>query len=80
MRLPGRGCCFKTGQLRDDVQETSLSMETRSRGDMLPLKQKLHKLGRGHWFHFFSQPADGQTMNARQQPAVTPLGTPALTS
>ena len=48
-------------------------METRSRGDMLPLKQKLHKLGRGHWFHFFSQPADGQTMNARQQSAVTPL-------
>ena len=40
---------------------------------MLPLKQKLHELGRGHWLDFFSQPADGQTMNARQQPAVTPL-------
>jgi hypothetical protein len=40
---------------------------------MLPLKQKTHELGRSYWLDFFSQPADSQTMNARQQPAVTPL-------
>jgi hypothetical protein len=74
MRLPSRGCGFETGQLRDDVQKTGLAMETRSRGDMLPLKQKLHELGRSHWLNFFSQPADGQTMNARQQTAMTPFG------
>ena len=38
MRLPGRGCRFEAGQLHDDVQETSLAMETRPRRDMLPLK------------------------------------------
>ena len=38
MRLPGRGCSFEAGQLRDDVQETGLAMEARPRGDMLPLK------------------------------------------
>src|SRR5438477_254384 len=38
MRLPGRGCSFEAAQLRDDVQETGLAMETRTREDMLPLK------------------------------------------
>src|SRR5262245_4717750 len=36
MRLPSRGCGFKTRQLRDDIQEAGLAMETRPRGDMLP--------------------------------------------
>src|SRR5262245_45468459 len=73
MRLPGRSSRFETGQLRNDVQEARLAMETRSRSNMLPLKQKLHKLGRGHWLNFLSQPADGQTMNARQQAAMAPF-------
>ena len=41
---------------------------------MLPLKEKSHEFGRGHRLDFFSQSADGQPMNARQQPAVAPLG------
>ena len=74
MRLPGRRCRFETGQLCNDVQETRLAMQTRPRDDMLPLEEKSHELGRGHWLDFFPQPADGQAMNAPQQPAVTPLG------
>ena len=31
VRLPGRGCRFESGQLRDDVHETGLAMETRPR-------------------------------------------------
>jgi hypothetical protein len=40
---------------------------------MLPLKEESHELGRRHWLDFFSQSADGQTMNARQEPTVTKL-------
>jgi hypothetical protein len=41
---------------------------------MLPLKYKSHELGRCHWLNSFPQSANGQTMNARQQPAVAPFG------
>jgi hypothetical protein len=66
MWFPGRRCRFEAGQLCNDVQETCLAMQTRPRGDMLPLKEKPHEFGRSHWLDFFSQPADGQAMNARQ--------------
>src|SRR5262245_4375605 len=41
--------------------------------DVLPLEKKLHELACGYRLNLFAQAANGQTMDTRQQAAITPL-------
>jgi hypothetical protein len=40
---------------------------------MLPLEKEAHKLRRRHWLDFPPQTPESESMNSRQQAAITPL-------
>ncbi len=74
MALPGRGGCFKAGQLADDFKEARLAMQPGSKRDMLSLEQEPHEVRCRDRFDFSPEFPDGQAVDACQEPAVAPLG------
>src|SRR5262249_50830499 len=71
--LPRVSRDFKSLQLLQHFERSTLANDLRTRLQMLPAHEPAHKLRRSHWLDLLAQCADRQAMNARQQPSLAPL-------
>ena len=72
-RFPSGGRKFAALQLPDDLQRAIHAVQLAARREVLPAVQKREEFRGGDRLDFAAQPADGQPVDARQQPAMAPF-------
>src|ERR1700680_1715423 len=71
--FPGVCRRLETLQLPERFECSAISEQLSSRRNVLPTEEPAHELRGGDRLNLFSQRADGQAVNARQQSPVTPF-------